>query len=429
MNTSHASNQPVESKFGRFWLITWLAIAALLLAKSIWWQSEEPNLTASAAPAVRAPLTEVSHQPRAPQLKTVHTFKAIEDLRVGDRVVSDNPDTPNASKLAPGQTAVDPATWKKVTLYAEETWPDGTLDTIHITTLQPPLWLELFEAKVGSHVPPPLDLVEMGLPEHLQTTVVSIEACPPIASVTGQEGGSRVVLTTVNHLNPDVWQLTAVNQSGRREQLKPTGFHKFYSETRHDWVSTKDIHDREVIRGRAGPLTIVACEKLPGTQRVYNLTVEGEHVYYVSELGLLAHNNCENVRVFRVEGPGNQALNVHANGNVDILRDGDLSLNFDNFDRALEFLEITHRRGHTDNVIKSFQVPRGFLEELNATAIFENQVRKTAGGKGLPLHVDLGHNGLPRGQFTLRPEQVRQLSEQIVPGSGLPGHTLGKPNY
>ena len=116
---------------------------------------------------------------------------------------------------------------------------------------------------------------------------MAIEACPQLAA-----GEGRVVLTTVNHLNNDVWQLTAESRSGRREQLQPTGSHKFYSETRRDWVSTKEIHAGEVIRGRAGPLTLVDAHPLPGTRRVYNLTVEGEHVYYVSELGLLAHNNC-----------------------------------------------------------------------------------------------------------------------------------------
>jgi len=175
---------------------------------------------------------------------------------------------------------------RKVVLYSEQTWSDGTLDTIHVETLQSPLWLELFDVAVGADVPPPLDLVEMGLPEDLMTTVTAVEPCPQL-----KPGNGRVVLTTVNHLNNDVWELTAVNAEGRREQLQPTGFHKFYSETRRDWVSTKDIHDNEVIRGRAGPLTIVDSRQIPGTERVYNLTVEGEHVYYVSELGLLAHNN------------------------------------------------------------------------------------------------------------------------------------------
>ena len=154
--------------------------------------------------------------------------------------------------------------------------------------MQPPAWVELLDVRAGALAPLPLDLVKMGLPADMAATVTAIEPCPALAP-----GDGRVVLTTVNHLNNDVWQLTAVDAAGRREDLRPTGFHKFYSETRGDWVSTKDIHDNEVIRGRAGPLTIVASRQLPGAQRVFNLTVEGEHVYYVSELELLAHNtNC-----------------------------------------------------------------------------------------------------------------------------------------
>ena len=152
--------------------------------------------------------------------------------------------------------------------------------------MQPPAWVELLDVRAGALAPLPLDLVKMGLPADMAATVTAIEPCPALAP-----GDGRVVLTTVNHLNNDVWQLTAVDAAGRREDLRPTGFHKFYSETPGDWVSTKDIHDNEVIRGRAGPLTIVAARQLPGTERVFNLTVEGEHVYYVSELGLLAHNN------------------------------------------------------------------------------------------------------------------------------------------
>lgn len=247
---------------------------------------------ASAGPLTAEDLSPTSLQ-RSDEPSLNFSYKAIEQLQVGDRVVSDNPDTDT-----PEQTAVDPSSWRLVKLYAEEKWPDGTLDTIHVQTLQPPAWLERFDVKVGAQVPPPLDLVEMALPANLLTTVKSIGPCPTL-----QPGPGRLVLTTVNHLNNDVWELTAVNAAGRREQLRPTGFHKFYSETRGDWVSTKEIHDNEVIRGRAGPLTIVASQPLRGTSRVYNLTVEGEHVYYVSELGLLAHNNCGNQNTSLVVHP------------------------------------------------------------------------------------------------------------------------------
>ena len=260
----------------------WLAIAALLVGRSLWAPGDVAREVASASTIVDAELVGLTPQPSSEnRLEPAYAFRNIENLRVGDRVVADNPDLDT-----PEQTAVDPDTWRLYRLYAEEVWANGTVDTIHIQTLQPPAWAEAVGARPGAHVPPPLDLVEMGLPEALETTVLDERPCPAL-----EEGPGRVVLTTVNHLNDDVWRLTAVSSSGRQEELRPTGFHKFYSETRGDWVSTKDIHDNEVIRGRAGPLTVVAKTQLPGTHRVYNLTVEGEHVYYVSHNALLTHNN------------------------------------------------------------------------------------------------------------------------------------------
>jgi hypothetical protein len=40
---------------------------------------------------------------------------------------------------------------------------------------------------------------------------------------------------------------------------------------------------------------VLGLERLPGVHAVFNLEVEGLHQYYVSPLGLLAHNNskCE----------------------------------------------------------------------------------------------------------------------------------------
>jgi hypothetical protein len=286
-------------RLGRAWLTAWIVVAAALIGRSLWSTGSEPKRLASATPLSGASWTEPSRSAEDVPSASRYKFRAIEELRVGDRVVSDNPDVDS-----PVETAIDPNTWRRLRLYAEERWPDGTLDTIHVDTLQSPEWIEQWQAQVGAEVPPPVDLVEMGLPEDLVTKVVANEPCPPLSPPLPGDDPGRLVLTTVDHLNNDVWELAAEPVRGppadaapaaasQRETLRPTGLHKFYSETRRDWVSTKDLHDNEVIRGRAEPLRIVARCSLPGVQRVYNLTVEGEHVYYVSKLGLLAHNTCD----------------------------------------------------------------------------------------------------------------------------------------
>jgi len=170
-------------------------------------------------------------------------------------------------------------------LRAQLHWEDGTLDDVNIETLQPPEWVAGHQAEVGATVPIPLDLVEMSLPADMQAVVVTNESCPAIAA-----GAGRVVLTTVNHLHPNVCELTVNDAEGRSEKTRPTELHKFYRENDGKWVSAEELSEGERIRGRFGSLIVVSLEPVEGVHRVYNMTVEGEHVYYVSHLGILAHN-------------------------------------------------------------------------------------------------------------------------------------------
>jgi hypothetical protein len=221
--------------------------------------------------------------PAARQAGVLTRLQPIETIRVGQKVFTDRPEA--------GLTAdseVDPKTWRLLRLRAQLTMPDGTDDPVEVETLQPPEWVRAHNAQPGKSVPLPFDLDEMGLPAGLRAVVVSNERCPSIPSGTG-----RVVLTTVNHLNPDVLELTIEDDQGRQEKIRPTGSHKFCRASDGVWVSARDLVDGEQIRGRTGLLRVQAKQRIHGVHRVYNLTVEGEHVYYVSSLGALAHNaNC-----------------------------------------------------------------------------------------------------------------------------------------
>ncbi|MDR2439862.1 MAG: hypothetical protein LBE12_10895, partial [Planctomycetaceae bacterium] len=140
----------------------------------------------SKIPATIAPTQNVAAvQKVTPKYK--HT--RIADIKVGERVVVSTDDTLKS-------TSVDSATWKKVTLHAEKTWHDGTVDSINVVTLVSSEWIALHDAKVGSMVPIPLDVREMGLDENLLAKILAIERCPEIRA-----GPGRVVLTTVNHLS------------------------------------------------------------------------------------------------------------------------------------------------------------------------------------------------------------------------------------
>jgi hypothetical protein len=217
---------------------------------------------------------------------------SIAQLRPGDRVVmgASSAALDAAERDLPFETGVpesqlNPATWKLVRMRAEILWDDGTLDDVNVETLQSPAWLRDHDVRVGSFVPIPMDLAEMGLPEGLQAKVLAIERCPPV-----DEGAGRVVLTTINHLNADVIELTVETVDGRRETFQPTGSHKLYRASDNRWVSACELRQGDQLAGTEEPLTVVASRHVPGVHRVYNMTVQGEHVYHVSSLGALAHN-------------------------------------------------------------------------------------------------------------------------------------------
>jgi hypothetical protein len=183
------------------------------------------------------------------------------------------------------QTSVDPTTWRFVKLHAEQRWDDGTLDTIEVETLQPLDWLKKHRARPGAFVPLPIDLTEMGLPEDMRAKVVAIDPCPAIA-----DGPGHVVTSTLSHLNRFLLDLEIVNGTDQTEKITTTGYHKFYSASRGGWVSACELRPGEQLRGSDGPLTVAAAKRLLGVERVYNFSVEGQHVYHVSGLGVLVHN-------------------------------------------------------------------------------------------------------------------------------------------
>lgn len=131
-----------------------------------------------------------------------------------------------------------------------------------------------------------LDLKELGVPDGLEGSVVSIGDCPSI-----ETGAGRVVLTTVNHLNNFVFNLTLKDAHGKSDTIGVTGWHKIYSEQR-GWVSVSELEHGELIRNADGYARVAGLVRDPGVHRVYNMTVEADHVYYVGDFSALVHNQC-----------------------------------------------------------------------------------------------------------------------------------------
>jgi len=64
-----------------------------------------------------------------------------------------------------------------------------------------------------------------------------------------------------------------------------------YTEDR-GWVQAYDLHEGEAVRTASGNAIVTGLVRNPGTFRVYNMTVESDHVFYVGDLTALVHNTC-----------------------------------------------------------------------------------------------------------------------------------------
>ncbi|MHC2066083.1 hypothetical protein ACYFX5_01295 [Bremerella sp. T1] len=84
--------------------------------------------------------------------------------------------------------------------------------------------------------------------------------------------------------------------------MRSTGSHRFYRESDQSWVSAGALVPGDQLQGTDGSLTLGGIAKVPGLHSVFNMTVEGEHVYRVSTFGMLVHNNCGDELVTQISG-------------------------------------------------------------------------------------------------------------------------------
>jgi len=213
------------------------------------------------------------------------TEEAIQDIHVGQRVATDAgvANSPDGQTTAPdpNSTQVDRSTWKLVTISTN----DGNWQ---VQALEPESWIAVNHISEGSSIDlsQVANVQETGVTSGITGTVTSISASPPI-----QSGSGRVVLATVSHLNNDVYNLSFSNNFGSSETVGVTGYHKIYTEDR-GWVAAGALNIGEQVRGYHGDLTVTSLSPERGTQRVYNMTVEADHDYYVGNLTALVHNGC-----------------------------------------------------------------------------------------------------------------------------------------
>ncbi len=201
----------------------------------------------------------------------------IEEIDVGDTVVAQSPvlgDLPLTSQAsAPSADSV------VVYLSLPPTESGGS--AVDITLLRSRRWLADHRALIGGTVW--IDLDEMGL--HGEAMVLAIEPAPPITTGSGQ-----LVTGTYSRVSTGLFQIAF---EGLSEPVEATSAHPFHCDScSSEWVRADDLKPGDCITTLTGCAEVQSITSLPGLHRVFNLEIEGEHVYRVSSLGLLVHNNC-----------------------------------------------------------------------------------------------------------------------------------------
>ena len=259
LSTGSSSVQPRKPSAGRVWLLGCLILAGTFLGLDDQDSQPESNRQSDSA-AVGAP--------------TEYVTRSIRDVRVGQRVLAENPEL-NASDR---QQAVepDPATWKQVSLLLADA--DGL--KVEIELLRSPDWLAENRVEPGGVIQ--LDLEELGASG--EARVLAVSDCPLI-----EQGSGQVVTGTFAHQATEVLDLLI---DGQAAPIGTTPNHPFWSNDRQRFVAAGDLRPGESLRTADGSQQTVRSITSRGDEHtVYNLEVNREHVYYVGDSGILVHNS------------------------------------------------------------------------------------------------------------------------------------------
>jgi hypothetical protein len=260
---------PINSKIPRQSTVWFVASLSLTLWLAFGRHSTQPQ------PAQASVNSTALKAPSRSTAKPVSRVKPISEAQLGERTIGKNPlrEQVDEELLEPDQR-----TWRKLTLRLPK--ENGKWLTVEL--LRPLDWIEDEEAAVGESIF--LDLEEMGAIG--DADVVSIEPCPPI-----QPGNGNVITGRFIHEvdQGEVIELRFVNQP---EPTRVTRNHPYWSVDRQQFVPAAELREGEQVESLTGPTHVASITPSDYSGPVYNLEINGEHVFRVGTKGLLAHNSC-----------------------------------------------------------------------------------------------------------------------------------------
>lgn len=200
---------------------------------------------------------------------------------------------------------VTPKTWRGIRLEIRK--PDNSLAKISL--LRPLWWIEETGATLGGTIH--LNLPEMGI--NGEALISTIIPCTVDSSTLRQN--ARVITGTFEHENAIVYDLTFNNDTGKPLGVTPN--HPLWSLDRNGWVEAGDLRLQERLRTKDNEdVRLTKKVQRPGRHKVYNVEVHKDHTYFVSDLGILAHNTC----TVKLQPYRNDVLTKGVHG--DVFKDG-----------------------------------------------------------------------------------------------------------
>ena len=263
------------------------AVLIALLWGGMWaWQHRS-----NANHSLSSQLTSLSfEQSKLPQYVT----KSIEDIEIGGRVLGKNPEVSDADRALFGREPT-PETYSCYQLVLPK--ENGTITFVEL--LRPHDWLndeiaEIVELENEDDEQEEAVLVWLELPE--MGTVGWAELLDIFQFDKFESGTGNLVTGTFCHLAPDTIDLVI-------EDIAPIGCtpnHPFWSVDRQAYIDAGELFAGESVLLYSGETKRV-IQKLarPGPETVYNIEVFGEHVYHVTQGGVLVHNEYANPKDIR----------------------------------------------------------------------------------------------------------------------------------
>ena len=199
---------------------------------------------------------------------TVDGTKAIEDIQIGERVVTDADDAADKGEEE-GE-------------YSNETHKIVGFEAIKGRDTKVNLQIllsheDMGDMKVGDIVP----LVTSEGDDFADARVTEILPCPLI-----EKGEGRLVVSRTRHSKAKIYDIKLSNG----EVIETTYNHPIWSEDRQVFLTASQLLPGEKLRTLSGTVKVSKVTPTFAEKPVYNFEVQGEHIYRIGDSGVLAHN-------------------------------------------------------------------------------------------------------------------------------------------